>query len=65
MAPMTAANTTIWVTSEPSTIPLPMVPATLVEIIAPAKFNTAAMMMAPLTEMARVETQVAMALAVS
>jgi hypothetical protein len=42
-----------------------MVAATLVEIMAPAKFNPAAMTIALRTERARVETQVAMALAVS
>jgi hypothetical protein len=42
-----------------------MVVATLVEIIAPAKLSTAAMKIADLTVSARVEIQVAMALAVS
>ena len=65
IAPMTPAKITIWVTSLASTIPLPMVAATLVETIAPAKLSTAAMMMALLTDKARVDTQVAMALAVS
>ena len=65
IAPITPAKTTIWVTSVASTIPLPMVVATLVETIAPAKLRNAAMKMAALTDSARVETQVAMALAVS
>jgi len=65
MAPRIPASTTSWVMLLASTIPLPMVVATLVETMAPAKLRTAAMMMAALTDKARVETQVAMALAVS
>ena len=42
-----------------------MVAATLVETMAPAKLRNAAMKMALLTDRARVDTQVAMALAVS
>ena len=62
---ITPAKTTSWVTWLASTIPLPMVEATLVDTMAPAKLRKAAMKMAALTDRARVETQVAMALAVS
>jgi len=65
MAPRIPAKTTSWVTLLASTIPLPMVEATLVETMAPAKLSTAAMIIADLTDKARVETHVAMALAVS
>ena len=47
------------------TISLPMVLATPVLYIAPAKFKKAAMMMASLGRIARVDTEVAMAFAVS
>ncbi len=65
IAPMTPARTTIWVRFSALAIPVPMVLATLVNAIAPAKLRVAAIMMAAFTESARVETLVAMALAVS
>ena len=65
MAPSTPARTTIWVIWLASTIPLPMVFATSVDTMAPTKFSPAAIRMALLTVRARVETQVAMAFAVS
>src|SRR5512134_672167 len=65
MAPASAARTTTCVTWEGSTIPLPIVVATWVETSAPTKFNPAAMKIALRIERARVEMQVAMALAVS
>src|SRR5512143_2680981 len=54
-----------WDTYAGSTIPFPMVVATCVETSAPTKFSPAAMRMAFRIERARVEMQVAMALAVS
>src|SRR5574341_557901 len=65
MAPARAARTTTWVTWDGSTIPLPIVVATWVEMSAPAKFSPAAIRIALRIERARVEMQVAMALAVS
>ena len=47
------------------TMPLPMVVATLVEIKAPTRFSTAAIITALRIESARVEIQVAIALAES
>ena len=49
----------------PTTISPPMVLATPVLIIAPRKFNTAAIIIALLGDMALVDTEVAIALAVS
>src|SRR5512134_853134 len=65
MAPINAARTTTWVTCDGSTIPFPIVVATCVETSAPTKFSPAAMRIAFRIERARVEMQVAMALAVS
>jgi len=65
MAPMSAARTTTCVTSSESTMPPPIVLATLVDTKAPSRLRTAAMMTATRGDRARVETEVAMALAVS
>ena len=65
MAPIKAARTSVWDTTPASTMPLPTVVATLVETKAPRKFMMAAMATATRGERARVETEVAMALAVS
>ena len=53
------------VTASDSTIPLPTVAATLSEMKAPAKFRTADSATAKRGDIARVETDVAIALAVS
>lgn len=65
MAPETLAKITTCVILFASTMLLPMVAATFVEIMAPTKFNTAAMIMALFIDRALVETQVAIAFAVS
>src|SRR3989337_3628384 len=65
MAPIRADRTTTWVTCDGSTISLPIVVATCVETSAPTKWSRAAMRMASRIERARVEMQVAIALAVS
>src|SRR3989304_5789180 len=65
MAASRADRTTAWVTGGGSTISLPIVVATCVETSAPTKFSPAAMRIASRIERARVEMQVAIALAVS
>lgn len=65
MAAPTLARMTNCVTLAASTMSRPMVVATLVEMMAPTKLRTAAMVMAERIERARVEMQVAMALAAS
>src|SRR5712692_3750247 len=64
-APMSAASTTNWETALVSTMPLPRVAATSVEISAPTTFATAAMPSATPGRSARVEMEVAMAFAES
>ena len=64
-APTRVAMTTVRVTSSVSTMPSPTVLATLVETRAPRRFSPAAMITATRGERARVETEVAIALAVS
>jgi hypothetical protein len=65
IAPIRPAKTTVVVTSSDSTMPWATVAATLSEMKAPAKFRTADMRTAERGDIARVETEVAMALAVS
>ena len=66
MAPLRPAMMTVSFTScGDRTISPPIVLATPVDIMAPAKLSTAEPMMATPGLMARVDTQVAMALAVS
>ena len=65
MAPTSAASTSSRVTSSVSTRPSPTVLATLVETRAPTRLRPAAMRTATRGESARVDTDVAMALAVS
>src|SRR3954454_23049367 len=65
IAPTRPANTTVVVIAPASTIPEPTVAATLSEMKAPAKFSTADSATAKRGDMARVETEVAMAFAVS
>ena len=64
-APTRAAETTCRVTRSVLTIPSPTVLATLVETRAPSRFSPAAMSTATRGESARVDTEVAIALAVS
>ena len=64
-APMRAAMTTCSVTRSVLTMPSPTVLATLVETSAPSRLRPAAMSTATRGERARVDTEVAMALAVS
>src|SRR5664280_1180325 len=64
-APTRAARTSPSVTKLVSTMPLPTVLATLVETSAPKRLKPAAMMTAVRGESARVETEVAIALALS
>src|SRR6266550_5081373 len=65
IAPTSAARTVFSVARPVSMIPLPTVLATAVVTKAPARFATAATKTAVLGESARVETEVATALAVS
>ena len=65
MAPIRPAKTTVVVTAPDSTMPWPTVAATLSEMKAPAKFRTADSSTAKRGDMARVDTDVAIALAVS
>src|SRR4051812_9527181 len=65
IAPMRPANTTVVVIASAWTIPLATVAATASEMKAPAKFRTADMATAKRGDMARVDTDVAMAFAVS
>src|SRR5919106_390130 len=65
IAPTRPANTTVVVTARASTTPEPMVAATFSEMNAPAKFRTAASATAKRGDIARVETEVAIAFAVS
>src|SRR3954452_12027674 len=65
IAPTSAANTTVVVMAPASTMPEPMVAATLSEMNAPAKFRTADSRTANRGDIARVETEVAIAFAVS
>src|SRR4051795_13533537 len=65
MAPTRPANTTVVVIAPASTIPEPTVAATFSEMKAPAKFSTADSATAKRGDMARVETEVAIAFAVS
>src|SRR3954470_11395136 len=65
IAPTRPANTTEVVTAPASTIPEPMVAATFSEMNAPAKFRTADNPTANRGDIARVDTDVAIALAVS
>src|SRR5947208_10338625 len=65
MAPKSAASTVFWSARPVSMIPLPTVFATAVVTKAPARFATAAMSTAIRGVSARVETEVATALAVS
>src|SRR3954464_3099267 len=65
IAPTRPANTTVVVIAPASTIPEPTVAATFSEMKAPAKFSTADNATAKRGDMARVETDVAMAFAVS
>ena len=64
-APTRAASTMGSVTRLVSTMPLPTVLATLVEMSAPSRLKPAAMSTAVRGERARVETEVAIALALS
>ena len=64
-APTSADMTTCSVTRSVSTMPSPTVLATLVETSAPRRLRPAAMSTATRGESARVDTEVAMALAVS
>src|SRR4029453_7641143 len=63
MAPTRQAKTTVVVTASDSTMPWPTVAATLSEMKAPAKLRTAARSTAKRGDIARVETEVAIALA--
>src|SRR5919107_2245939 len=65
IAPTRPANTTVVLTAPASTIPEPTVAATFSEMNAPAKFSTADSATANRGDIARVETEVAIALAVS
>ena len=65
IAPKSAASTVVSVASDVSMIPFPTVFATAVVTNAPARFATAAISTAIRGESARVETDVATALAVS
>jgi hypothetical protein len=65
MAPMRPAKTIVVVTAPASTMPLATVAATSSEMNAPTKLRTAAIATAARGESARVETVVAIALAVS
>ena len=65
MAPIRPAKTTVVVTAPESTMPWATVAATLSEMKAPAKFRTADSSTAKRGDIARVETEVAIALAVS
>src|SRR3954468_15092600 len=65
IAPTRPANTTVVVIAPGSTIPEPTVAATFSEMKAPAKFSTADSATAKRGDMARVETEVAIAFAVS
>src|SRR5918995_5354274 len=65
IAPTRPANTIAGVTSSASTIPFAIVAATSSEMNAPAKFRTAASPTASRGDSARVEIEVATALAVS
>src|SRR5689334_16607977 len=65
IAPSSAASTTFWVPAPVSRMPLLIVLATAVEVNAPTKFITAAMATASRGDRARVDTEVATALAVS
>ena len=64
-APISAASTTSWDTTPVSTMPLPSVAATSVEMSAPTTFATAAIPRATPGRRARVEMDVAMAFAES
>src|SRR3954447_10168906 len=65
IAPTRPQNTTVVVTAPASTIPDPTVAATFSEMNAPAKFRTDESATAKRGDIARVETDVAIALAVS
>ena len=65
IAPIRPAKTTVVVTASDSTMPWATVAATLSEMKAPAKFRTADSSTAKRGDIARVETEVAIALAVS
>src|SRR5919109_1678476 len=65
IAPTSPANTTVVVTAPASTIPEPTVAATFSEMNAPAKFRTADRPTAKRGDIARVDTEVAIAFAVS
>src|SRR3954452_11649917 len=65
IAPTRPANTTVVVIAPASTMPDPTVAATFSEMNAPAKFSTADIATAKRGDIARVETDVAIALAVS
>src|SRR4051794_25474646 len=65
IAPTRPANTTVVVIAPGSTMPEPMVAATFSEMNAPAKFRTDESATAKRGDIARVETDVAIALAVS
>ncbi len=65
IAPTTPASTTLMVTTCGWTMPFPTVVATLIEMNAPAKFNTPAINTAVRGVNARVDTVVAIALAAS
>ena len=65
MAPMRPANTIVVVTAVGSTMPLAIVAATCREMNAPTKFRTAAIATAARGDRACVETDVAIAFAVS
>src|SRR3954467_5091375 len=61
IAPTRPANTTVVVTAPASTMPEPTVAATFSEMNAPAKFRTADIATATRGDIARVETDVAIA----
>jgi hypothetical protein len=65
MAPSSAAATTTWLSILWSISPVPIVAATAVPVSAPTKFAMALITMANCGFSARVETEVAMAFAVS
>src|SRR3954463_5157540 len=65
IAPTSPANTTVVVIAPASTIPDPTVAATFSEMNAPAKLSTADIATAKRGDIARVETEVAIAFAVS
>ncbi len=65
IAPMSPAKTTVVVTEPASTMPCPIVAATCSEMNAPAKLRRAERATAKRGDMARVETLVAIAFAVS